>query len=156
MPAALRAPRRSAWSRPGVARLAVANRTPSRAEALAAEASGDGCEVEAVAADAGTLAEVCGAADLIVNATSVGMRHGPSEGESPLPEGAIRPGAVVFDMVYTPTETPLLRQAAEAGARPVGGLPMLVFQGAASFRMWTGVEAPVRVMFRAAEEAMAA
>ena len=84
------------------------------------------------------------------------MRHGPAEGESPLPEGAIRPGAVVFDMVYTPTETPLLRQAAEAGARPVGGLPMLVFQGAASFRMWTGVEAPVPVMFRAAEEAMAA
>ena len=140
----------------GAARLTVANRTPQRAEALAAEASADGCEVEAVPADADTLAEVCGEADLIVNATSVGMRRGPAEGESPLPEGAIRPGAVVFDMVYTPTETPLLRQAAGAGAHPVGGLPMLVFQGAASFRMWTGVEAPAPVMFRAAEEAMAA
>ena len=140
----------------GVRRLTIANRTRERAEALAAEARRDGCEVEAVAADANALTEVCEAADLIVNATSVGMRHGPAEGESPLPEGAIRPGSVVFDMVYTPTETPLLRQAAEAGARPVGGLPMLVFQGAASFRMWTGVEAPVPVMFRAAEEAMAA
>ena len=140
----------------GAARLTIANRTPERAEALANEARRDGCEVEAVPADADALAEVCGEADLVVNATSVGMRHGPTEGESPLPDGAIRPGAVVFDMVYTPTETPLLGQAAAAGARPVGGLPMLVFQGAASFRMWTGVEAPVRVMFAAAEAAMAA
>ena len=128
----------------GVRRLTIANRTRERAEALAAEARRDGCEVEAVAADANALTEVCEAADLIVNATSVGMRHGPAEGESPLPEGAIPPRSVVFDMVYTPTETPLLRQAAEAGARPVGGLPLLVFQGAASFRMWTGVEARCR------------
>ncbi len=140
----------------GAARLTIANRTPERAEALAAEARRDGCEVVSAPAAADALAEVCGEADLVVNATSVGMRHGPAEGESPLPDGAIRQGAVVFDMVYTPTETPLLKQAAAAGARPVGGLPMLVFQGAASFEMWTGVEAPVRVMFAAAEAAMAA
>ena len=140
----------------GVARLTIANRTPERAEALAAEARRDGCDVRAVPAAADTLADVCREADLVVNATSVGMRHAPAEGESPLPDGAIRPGAIVFDMVYTPTDTPLLKQAAAASARPVGGLPMLVFQGAASFEMWTGVEAPVRVMFAAAEAAMAA
>ena len=139
-----------------VARLTIANRTAERAAVLADEARRDGCEVRAVPADADTLAEVCGEADLVVNATSVGMSHGPAEGESPLPDGAIRSGAVVFDMVYTPAETPLLRQAAAAGAWTVGGLPMLVFQGAASFRMWTGIEAPVRVMFEAAEEALAA
>ena len=101
------------------------------------------------------LTAACAVADLIVNATSVGMRYGPAEGKSPLPAGAVLEGALVYDMVYTPAETPLLLDAARAGARSVGGLSMLVFQGAASFRMWTGVEAPVDVMFQAAEEAMA-
>lgn len=140
----------------GVARLTIANRTLGRASALAEEVRDDGCEVTVARLDEGDLGRACAAADLIVNATSVGMRHGAAEGQSPLPARAIPKGAVVYDMVYAPAETPLLLQAARAGARGLGGLSMLVFQGAASFQLWTGVEAPVEVMFRAAEEAMAA
>jgi shikimate dehydrogenase len=139
----------------GIERLTIANRTLERASALAAEVRRPGCDVVAALMDERGLTAACAVADLIVNATSVGMRYGPAEGKSPLPAGAVLEGALVYDMVYTPAETPLLLDAARAGARSVGGLSMLVFQGAASFRMWTGVEAPVDVMFQAAEEAMA-
>ena len=63
--------------------------------------------------------------------------------------------ALVYDLVYNPRETPLLREARKAGARTLGGLPMLVYQGAESFRIWTGKEPPLDVMFRAAEQALA-
>ena len=82
------------------------------------------------------------------------MLHGPAEGESPIPSEVIRPGCIVYDMVYNPTRTPLLTDAEEAGARIVGGLPMLVYQGAAAWTRWTGREAPVEVMFEAAKEAL--
>ena len=139
----------------GVAHLTIANRTLRRASALADEVRGAGGDVAAAPMDDRGLAPACATADLIVNATSVGMRHGDAEGHSPLPAGVIPKGAVVYDMVYTPAETPLLVAAARAGCRAVGGLSMLVFQGAASFELWTGREAPIEVMFRAAEEAMA-
>jgi shikimate dehydrogenase len=58
-------------------------------------------------------------------------------------------------MVYNPEATPLLKMAKDAGARIVGGLPMLVHQGAAAFERWTGKDAPIDVMYRAAREALA-
>ena len=70
------------------------------------------------------------------------------------PAGLIPAAALVYDLVYNPTETPLLAAARCAGARTLGGLPMLVYQGAAAFRMWTGREAPVDVMMRAASAAL--
>jgi shikimate 5-dehydrogenase len=68
----------------------------------------------------------------------------------------IPPTALVYDLVYNPLETPLLREAAHAGAGVLGGIQMLVHQGAASFEMWTGRPAPVEVMLGAAVEAMRA
>jgi shikimate dehydrogenase len=62
---------------------------------------------------------------------------------------------LVYDLVYNPLETPLLRAAARAGARTLGGIHMLVYQGAASFELWTGRPAPVEVMLEAAIRAMA-
>jgi len=59
---------------------------------------------------------------------------------------------VVFDMIYHPLKTRLLREAEEVGAKTINGLSMLIHQGAASFKIWTGVEAPVDVMMKAAEE----
>ena len=82
------------------------------------------------------------------------MLHGPAESSSPLPEAAISSGVVVYDMVYNPPDTPLLKAAEAAGARVVGGLPMLVFQGAAAWTRWTGKEPPLDVMFKAAEQAL--
>ena len=138
----------------GVASLTIANRTPERARSLAAQLRGSSGNVEAFALGAPDLAEVTLGADLIVNATSVGMRHGGGEGASPLSSEIIPRGALVYDMVYTPSETALMRAATKAGARAVGGLSMLVYQGAASFELWTGKSPPTDVMLRAAETAL--
>jgi 3-dehydroquinate dehydratase/shikimate dehydrogenase len=86
--------------------------------------------------------------DVLVNATPLGGRHAPSE--TPVPAGLLGKGRLVFDMVYDPLETRLLREAREAGCATIGGLEMLVTQAAAQFEAWTGCEAPVDVMSAAA------
>jgi shikimate dehydrogenase len=60
---------------------------------------------------------------------------------------------LVYDLVYHPAETPLIAAARQSGASFLGGLPMLVYQGAASFELWTDREAPLDIMFEAAREA---
>jgi len=90
--------------------------------------------------------------DLIVHCTTVGMKHSSQEGQSPLSLGVIPSSVLVYDLVYNPWLTPLLELAQKAGANILGGLPMLVFQGAASFKLWTGREAPVDIMFDKAKE----
>ncbi|MCY4654712.1 MAG: shikimate dehydrogenase [Dehalococcoidia bacterium] len=134
--------------------LAIANRTVERAESLADEISQTGLEANAFSIDSREFLSACGRADLIVNSTSVGMLHGPAEGKSPIPVAVINSESVVYDMVYNPPDTPLLADAESAGARCVGGLPMLVYQGAAAWSRWTGREAPVEVMFGAAKKAL--
>jgi len=100
-----------------------------------------------------TLIESVHATDLLVHATPVGMW--------PHTEGSIWPGELpfpahltVFDLVYNPLETHLLRCAREAGARTIDGLGMLVAQGALSFELWTGETAPIEVMRAAGERAL--
>ncbi|MXY22534.1 MAG: shikimate dehydrogenase [Dehalococcoidia bacterium] len=137
-----------------VGELTIANRTVERAESLATELRKTGAETVSYGISDPDLLSACERADLIVNSTSVGMLHGPAEGESPIPASAISPGCVVYDMVYNPSRTPLLTDAEKSGARIVGGLPMLVHQGAAAWTRWTGREAPVEVMFEAAREAL--
>ncbi len=100
-----------------------------------------------------TLLEAAGSADLLVNATPVGMW--PVTGESIWPDDVSLPAHLcVFDLVYNPPETMLLRQARESGAQPIGGLAMLVQQGALAFQAWVGVPAPLSVMREAAEWAL--
>ncbi len=134
--------------------LTIANRTVERARSLAEELRRAGVETTAFSIAAPEFMLACKRADLIVNSTSVGMLHGPAEGESPIPSDAISPGCVVYDMVYNPPNTPLLTDTERAGAQGVGGLPMLVYQGAAAWSRWTGREAPVEVMFQAAKDAL--
>ena len=83
------------------------------------------------------------------------MKHPSLEEGNPLEGISVKRGVLVNDMVYNPLRTPMLIHAAERGANILTGLPMLVLQGAASFNLWTGREAPVDVMFLAAEGAMA-
>jgi len=90
--------------------------------------------------------------DLIVHCTTIGMKDSPQEGRSPLRLEVIPRNALVYDVVYNPRLTPLLKLAQEAGADILGGLPMLVYQGAASFKLWTGKKAPVDIMLKRAEE----
>lgn len=140
----------------GVDSLAIANRTLTRARSLAEELRDRVPRVAEVPMEASALKAACAEVDLIVNATAVGMGHSSGQGQSLLAADIIRPDTLVFDMVYTPAETPLMKEARRAGARVLGGLWMLVYQGAASFRLWTGLEAPVQVMHSAAERAVAA
>jgi len=94
-------------------------------------------------------------ADLVVNATPLGMAGSEMAGRSPLEGLPIRPEQLVFDLVYNPEETPLLAAARAAGARAFGGLNMLVYQAAESFKLWTRVDPPVDVMLEAARRALA-
>jgi len=129
----------------------ILNRTLERAERLAEEISKRvGKRVRWGKLCRSGLKEELGDADVLVNATSVGMR--PREGETPVDGDLLRPGLLIFDLVYDPPETRLLREARSAGAETIDGLTMLVHQGAASFEIWTGVRAPVGVMMRAARE----
>ena len=136
----------------GAASLTIANRTRARAETLAADLNGGAV---AVSLDPSDLAGPAAGADLIVNSTSVGMSSGERAGDCPLEPDLIPAGSLVNDIVYSPPETPLMRVARERGARVLGGLPMLIFQGAAAFELWTGRDAPVEVMLAAGERALA-
>ena len=138
----------------GIGSLIIANRTLDRARLLASEIKDLGTAARAVSLSDPEFGSICARADLLVNSTSVGMLHGPAEDASPVPNDAIRSHTVVYDMVYNPPDTPLLVAAGKAGARVVGGLPMLVYQGAAAWSLWTGNEAPADVMFKAAERAL--
>lgn len=140
----------------GAARVTVINRTQARAEELAPLA-GDELDLRFAPLDASdaSFRSTLRNADVVVQSTSVGMRHGPGEGQSPIPSGAIGSGQVAFDLVYVPEETPFLQDAATHGAIAIGGLDMLVHQGAASFQLWTGMAAPLEVMFQAARAALA-
>lgn len=88
------------------------------------------------------MAREMGDCDIFVNATSLGMK--PMDGESPVGDRTLlRPGLVVADIVYNPEETRLLREAKEAGCICIGGKGMLLWQGAAAFRLFAGMEMPV-------------
>jgi 3-dehydroquinate dehydratase / shikimate dehydrogenase len=97
---------------------------------------------------AGTIAGFDGHADLMINCTPIGMR-GHSEGQAPVRAEQVRGVKLVYDLVYNPEETALLRDARAAGCRTLGGLSMLVGQAAEQFRLWTGLDAPIDVMWRA-------
>jgi shikimate dehydrogenase len=91
-------------------------------------------------------ADAAAAADIVVNATSVGMGGDP---ELPIPAATIRKEQVVADLVYEPRETPLIAAARGAGAHAVGGIGMLVHQAALQIEIWSGQPAPVEAMHAA-------
>jgi shikimate dehydrogenase len=135
------------------AQVVVVNRSLERARAMLANLS---LMNPRLSADAQTLDEAAeqGGFSLIVNATPVGMH--PDVDESPWVNGVPFPHRVtVYDMIYRPAQTRLMRQAEQHGGRGIGGLGMLVRQGAAAFKIWTGVDAPVEVMFEAARAELA-
>ena len=100
------------------------------------------------------LADALSACDLMVNCTSVGMKYSVTEGQSPLAAELIPEQALIYDVVYNPVETPLLRAARKIGARTLSGLGMLIYQGAAAFELWTGRKAPLDIMFKEARKGL--
>jgi 3-dehydroquinate dehydratase/shikimate dehydrogenase len=129
------------------ATVVVYNRTRDKADALAAEFNGKDGRVVAAAMD--RLCDSC--CHVFINTTSVGMH--PDVDHSPLGDHPPKfsPDTVVFDAVYNPMKTKLLRQAEAAGARTIGGVEMFVRQAAAQFEAWTGVNAPDDAMRRVVE-----
>ncbi len=124
--------------------LYLVNRTESKAVALAGtiQQRAPGVEVK--------LGYPGGNVDLILNATSLGLREGD---ELPAEPAAydLHQAHAVYDMIYRPAATPLLLRAAEAGCRTANGLGMLLHQGAKALEIWSGRPAPVEVMRRALE-----
>ena len=85
--------------------------------------------------------------DLLINATNVGMAGSKNENASPLADiSCLTAGTNVFDAIYNPRETILLRQARDAGLPAINGLSMLLYQGAEAFRIWTGKDMPVDII----------
>ena len=124
----------------GATEIVVVNRTLSRAERAAALA-GDRGEVVALDGVRSDLVD----ADLIVNATSVGMGQ-PSPADMPFDASVVHSGQLVVDIVYSPLETPLLALARSNGATVANGVAMLAHQAAVQFELWTGTDAPIDVM----------
>ncbi len=109
-------------------------------------------EVKALELNDKNLSSVLEAADILVNATSVGMS--PNSNNSPLPARLLKPELVVFDVVYNPLKTRFLAEAEAAGAETISGIDMLVWQGALAFELWTGAKAPIDIMKAKAIEAL--
>ncbi len=138
------------------ARVLVANRTKSRAVILAdrmvTENVSCGCgDIESLSLD--EINNVIGEAQVLINTTSVGM-HGIAEGQTIVRAEQMHKGLVVFDIVYSPLETALLKEARKAGCMTIDGLKMLVYEGGAAFKIWTGFDAPIRSMESAARAAL--
>jgi shikimate dehydrogenase len=127
--------------------ITIANRTEEKAIELAAGVSkvgnAKGCGLE-------NLKQLIADSDILINCTTLGM-HPKTEGTIARVED-MHSELTVFDIVYNPLETTLLKEAKKAGAKAVTGEMMLVYQGAEAFKIWTGVEPPIEVMKKAVLE----
>jgi shikimate dehydrogenase len=130
------------------AKVTIANRTAERAARLASNlhnvnSIGLGAELTGCIIDS----------DILINTTSVGMY--PNEDATLITADVMHPDLVVFDIVYNPIETKLLKEAKRAGVKKiVDGVKMLVYQGAASFKIWTKEDPPIEVMEKAVRDAL--
>ncbi len=131
----------------GVPGIRVANRTEPKARELVAAL----CPQAGAALDLSpaALAEATAEAGLIVNTTSLGLKGEPIPG---LDLSRVSPQTAVYDLIYTPAETPLLREARARGLAAANGLGMLVRQGARSFEIWTGKKPTVEPIIQQLEQ----
>ena len=136
-------------------RLVLVNRTLEKASALAESLRpffagprvlGPAARLQATPWEESAMRTQLADIDLIVNATPLGMNLSD---HSPLPGRLIAPYHMIFDCVYGPSKTALLRAAEQAGARSANGLSMLLYQGALSFSIWFDREAPIDAMRKA-------
>lgn len=134
-----------ALAKDGAARIDIFNRSSEKAEKLAQDLL-QVYRLSAGAREANTsLIKSLKSADLLINATPVGMY--PNHRSEPLlTREQLHPGLLVYDLIYNPLKTRLLEEAEAAGCRVLSGLEMLVWQGVKAFQLWTGREAPVDLM----------
>ncbi len=135
---------------PMAKKITVLNRSLGSAQKLAADVwKKTGKKMVAAQLSDSRLESALSGAHLLANATSIGMAQDPNR--TPVPKKFLHKGLVVFDAVYNPRETMLLREAKKAGCKTVSGDAMLLFQGAKAFEIWTGKKAPLAQMRRALE-----
>lgn len=135
------------------ARITLVNRSLDRAQQLVTFLKIGWPQARMTTVGFDGLAKAADNAHLIINCTPLGMW--PNMNESAWPEALPYPkSAILYDTVYRPLETKLMRMAGDGGARVLGGLGMLVFQGATAFEAWTGKKAPIDVMRRVCADAL--
>ena len=132
----------------GCPQLIIANRTHARSERLAVDLQKRFVAAEVRAVPMSDAADAAQQSRLLVNATSLGMHAGD---EPLLPSHCFGPEQIVYDIVYRPLNTPFLLDARAAGATTIGGLDMLLGQGAAAFTIWTGLAFPLEAVRPALE-----
>jgi shikimate dehydrogenase len=125
------------------AHVSIANRSRARAMELADRVGGKGFGLD-------DLERLVPRADILINATSVGMKEGDPRF---IDENWLHPGQIVFDIIYN-RRTELLVDASRAKAAAIDGVAMLVYQGAKALEIWTGLKAPSDVMDRAVRDAL--
>ncbi|MBI3811179.1 MAG: shikimate dehydrogenase [Nitrospirae bacterium] len=142
------------WALEGGAVVMIANRSSARAAALVRDLRRTVvlCSVFVLPWTEASLIEGVRQADIIINATSVGMRP---DDPPLLPPNVLQPHHIVCDLIYKSSVTLLLDQAKAAGAKAVNGLGMLVHQGALAFEIWTGRRPPINVMREALQQGIA-
>lgn len=142
-----------ACSAAGAAKIYLADNEPLRPKKLKSEieALGGNVPVEIVAADRSARNRSAQSAELIVQATPVGMRN---DDVPPMDADAFNGSQMVFDLIYMFPETGLMRMARTRKARVANGLDMLLFQGALALSIWTGLPAPIEIMRKALKEAV--
>lgn len=134
----------------GANEIVIFNRSQDKADNLATQMQARFPHCVIVTQSLAQLAATTARSQLIVNTTSLGMT--PNVDTTPWPdELALEPTQVVYDLVYNPRQTRLLQKASTDGARAIGGIGMLFWQGAIAFELWTGQKPPVEVMRGAAE-----
>lgn len=142
-------------------RLVLVNRTVEKAEALAAELEelltdpdrleGPADRLKAIAWEAKEMERELDQIDLIINATSIGMKR---TDPMVVPEALLAPHHLVYDMVYAPARTRLMADAEAAGARAANGLGMLLWQGILAYEFWFPQKAPIEAMRRGLHESL--
>ena len=149
------AARAALWGllRSGVSSVAIGVRSVEKGAALAADFAADG-DVRAVSFDDTAWIAACSDADIVVQTTPLGMTPHTEE-MPPVDAAMIKPSAVVYDLIYTPAETRLLREARARGCETINGETMLVAQGAEAFHLWTGVRPDMELMKRTLREELA-
>jgi shikimate dehydrogenase len=133
--------------------LTIINRTEAKAKQLASSLRERFSKpISGKPLNTHTLQKALDTTDILINTTSVGMH--PDSDISIIPRSLLHSDLVVFDVVYNPLNTRLLQEAEQAGATTIDGLQMLVYQGAQAFKLWTGLEPPVLIMYHSARQVL--
>ncbi|MFC2012910.1 shikimate dehydrogenase [Chloroflexota bacterium] len=135
----------------GISSITIINRTLSRAHELASIIRQLGPEVKVVSYEDGM--EPIKKSELLVNCTPLGMEGTTTEAQAPIKEGLISKDQIVFDTIYKPLETPLMKMARDVGAEALGGASMVVYTSIIAFRLWLHKEPPKEIMFEGARKA---